>query len=878
MGILSADNNISYTANNACRIYIIKQIEFKDISEFEKNYIDYINNQNSALKSILNKVNPTQVSDIKLIPLITYSALYNNTNYYEPLYFNSDAPDCPVFENGSKSDRLWFYSPLFALRNCPLLDFGKPAYVFQIDGQLNTGLGDVVSFNTSFSVNGQSSCEITLNNRDFKYNFKYFDDDDKYKWHLKPFFDTNDIIIVRYQKKNTNKDSLLNSFKKTRIDLVEDVYRDSENDPFITLFTGYINDINSSFSYSNGLQTMSIVCTGPSKKLTWTRIVNNQAAASRDSGSALLPISAFINPITFDGSGKVSVENKDVIKNVLVRSMSGVLNIPAVKEAHDNFIINFDKNANILTDKEYKTLLEKVLGAKTKAQEKKAQKEVNEYRSKLTKSINEFREKYNNTIKENIKLFIEETDNTILIYKNSFINDEKFIRTPLFEINGTKQPAYQYTFQNFNSLFQSTFSTVYQFIKGIADNIQFNFYDDPYGIIHFGIPNLTLAHLQNGVHPNNINQLTTFTETQNTENIANIQYASAKPVYDLDMSMINMVVKDYPSIIKYGERMMQPFERIGVTDEASIKYNARMLMTKYNRKALSSIRINIVGEPGLKLDKYAYFKPLRKLFYIESYSHTYQAGSNFSTSVNGTYTREILAKAEYKYDWLADLAIIDKQLDEQKKKEQNKNIIQKLLLNTNSVKDVSNVLDNIKLSNKEILNQEIYNAYVNTFGYPVNDEGLRLEINAMYTPDNVKQCFLDGFFWAIPFDADPYSTFLGLKEQEKQNTKKLEKTETVRRTVKNNIQKENKKQGDLNYCPTAQSIIKDVDILQKDYELREKIDPIYRNQKKMKEKLNPNPSLLDLRSQVNKIFVDVSYYRQKNLQTNKEFDEKRKGK
>ena len=42
MGILSADNNTSYTANNNCKIYIIKQIDPYDQDTFEQNYSELL--------------------------------------------------------------------------------------------------------------------------------------------------------------------------------------------------------------------------------------------------------------------------------------------------------------------------------------------------------------------------------------------------------------------------------------------------------------------------------------------------------------------------------------------------------------------------------------------------------------------------------------------------------------------------------------------------------------------------------------------------------------------------------------------------------------------------------------------------------------------
>ena len=676
MKILSAENNVSYTANNACKIYIIKQVDINKWEDFEDKYADLLGGNSSKLSSFLDSTTASlsmQEKSIKLVPLIIYpksvpyrdpsSASYTCYNFVrtESNITNSlsnimdenkgyaiDSPAAYVYKGMEiKPDRLWFLTSLIQLRNCPLLDLDKPAYVFQMDGQSQGGLANVLSFNVNFSVNGQSSAELILNNKDFKYNFKYFSDKEKYPLHLKSYFDTNDIIIIRYQKKNNTQDSLLNSFKHSQIDYWKDQYADSENDPFTTIFTGYINDVNNSFSFNNGQQTVTLSCTGPSKKLTWTRFLSNRAAASRDALSALLPLSAYTNPQTQNNKGKTSINNDDVVTNVVVRTYSGVTNIPKVKQAYETFIEEFDKNINLKTAKEIEDLKKLIADEKDTKKLEDYNKKLKQEETKIKEVIQNARETYDNTIRNNMDAFVVKTKEKkivngiekeitkhIGVRKSSFIKDSNFGNVPyIFEIEGTEQPAYQWAFNNWSSMFQSDFSTVYQFIKGVADYLQFNFYDDPYGTIHFSVPDMSLVHLQNGKHPNNLNQIINFSESQNTENIANVQYCEAKYQYNLPLDMINTVAKDYQSIEKYGEKMMQPFSMIGLTDPAALRYAARMKMAKYNRKALSNIRVNLNGEPNLELNKYAYIKSLRKLFYVESYSHSYNAGGDFTTSL-----------------------------------------------------------------------------------------------------------------------------------------------------------------------------------------------------------------------------------------------------
>lgn len=811
MKVLAAENNISYTANNACKIYVIKQVDLDKISTFENIYASLLKDATDA-NSLLNVKGDIVKNErkIQLTRLLSY--YYQNTDLYTEIELD-DKVDTPNY-GGSKLKYFYFLKSLFELRNCPLIDFSKAAYVFQIEGQSAGGLANIVSFNTNFSVNGQSSAEVILNNKDFLYNFKNFGDKTKYNTHLKSYFDTNDIIIIRQQKRNNNQDSLLNSFKQNSIDYWKDPYISNEYDPFVTIFTGYINDVNNSFSFTNGQQTLTLACTGPSKKLTWTRVVTNQAPATKDSYSALIPISAYINPQTRNENNKTSIANDEVVQNVVVRTYSGLLNIPEIKQAYEKFTIAFDKANSVKSDLEITNLRDQIYKLQLAVNKKEAtasqqkelenlRKQLTERTSKLKQEANTARDRYNELIQANFLRFVEKTENGIEIKKHTFISNSIFGKLlPLFVINGTNQPAYQWTFQNWSSLFNSDYSTVYQFIKGIADNMQFNFYDDPYGVIHFEVPDMTLLHLHKESDPNNLSQITSFTETQNTENIANVQLAEAKYSYNVDLSFINTVIKDYKSIQQYGEKMMQPLSIVGITNINALRYAAKMRMAKYNRKAMSSIRISMNGQPTLQLGKYAYIKSLRKLFYVESYSHSYNAGGELTTSLNGTYTREILTEivvesSEKSKDNLSRLKkVYDKIMMSQATSQLNSSFNKQLSEAGNNEK-VIELLNTLILPEPAELATWIYNLYKKNFNYPENDEDAKLEIAALYNQNNLRECYLDDFIWALPFDVNPYLIAEQIQEKEKEMNKQMAKTNKTKTNTSSKTYKEVFNKGDV---------------------------------------------------------------------------------
>ena len=245
---------------------------------------------------------------------------------------------------------------------------------------------------------------------------------------------------------------------------------------------------------------------------------------------------------------------------------------------------------------------------------------------------------------------------------------------------------------------------------------------------------------------------------------------------------------------------MQPLSVVGITSMTALRYISKMRMTKYNRKALANIRIQCQGTPDLKMDKYAYIKPLRKLFYIESYSHSYQAGGNFTTSINGTYLRDILAKAnvinnaapllDNKHSGVANIieadTIIKNSVDSANNKKQlQQNIFDKQLRNCNSFNEIQKTLSEIKYPDS--IRSYIYQCYVNQFAYPEDCVDLQKEIEQLYTDNVISDCYLDGYFWALPFDADPYKIALEIQEEERSKNNIKSKDNKIKTISQNNV-------------------------------------------------------------------------------------------
>ena len=338
MSILQDFTNDNKTQNQEIQVFIIKQFERGDKKDFENKYSKYINGNNIFLQSNISDALDSLISSNGrqnyLIPLIydenkkddiilQEHKLSNNLYYYTDKYIENTNDDVQMIsiDNGKKKyykykiNNYYYFSKYSFLLECPLLDYTKLSYVYQIKHNNILGVGNVTAVNTSFNVNSSSNCTIT---------FTCGDNDEI----TKEMFDTNDIVIVKILK--SNKDiNLLNNKDKESINIFEQEFNKYQN-----IFTGYIDNVNYTINFGGLSKTLNLICSGPTKKMLFTRIISGQASADMaDITASLNPISVYSFPQTLGFNNEAQLDNESIVKNIVTRTLCDIDSIPEIKEA-----------------------------------------------------------------------------------------------------------------------------------------------------------------------------------------------------------------------------------------------------------------------------------------------------------------------------------------------------------------------------------------------------------------------------------------------------------------------------------------------------------------------------------------------------------------
>lgn len=803
-------SNKTQTQNQEVQVFIIKQFERSEKQKFEEKYANYINGKNIFLNDTsLNIINSLIYSGGRqnyLIPLI-YDESQKDNIILEEMKINGDLyyynkngiGDTIYIDKGKqrywkkKIDNFYYFKKYSFLLEYPLIDYTKLSYVYQIKNDKKLGIGNVISVDTQFSVNSSSNCII---------NFACGDNDEINK----EMFDTNDIVIVKILKNQKDINKIKNSDDKNLYDDEFNMYKN--------IFTGYIDNVNYTIDWSNKSKTLNLVCSGPTKKMLFTRIISGQATANTtDWTSALVPLSVYSFPQTLDSNGNAELDNETIVKNIVIRTFCDLDVIPEVKENKLAAEYYFNQNAIAVSSKDsefYQSLYE--------------------YKMKYDKAIRDNMYKYYENVYDNDgnKLYIKIKNNQVSLItgqntQTTFRNIDGSIghgtlngkmQLPIMIINGTNQPSYQYSFNNLQNTFASQYETLFQFLQKIATTLDFCLYDDADGTIHFEVYDTSLMHLYDLNNANNLKNIITFSENQNTNEMSNIIQASNLGIFqgmqDTAEYGIFTLVRDQNSVKKLGERFLNLGTVTGlqntVAKEEGAKLSgqekinkiymqplttyARCMMQKVNSKALSQISVRLLGNPLITMGKYAYIKDIGKLFYINSIRQSWQSNSFYTIDLSGIYTREKICGL----DELTDNNYYD--IDKKIKIQDMEN---GTTLQTTS--DISNLIPNSRKNSiiakfqyvKQYINNELQKAYDNNnvisrleelfyqnknlyfklqnilkskFNYD-DEDFLRL----IYDNKNYIFTYLDGYFWEIPMQSDAFN--LALQQQEQIKSKIL---------------------------------------------------------------------------------------------------------
>ena len=513
-----------------------------------------------------------------------------------------------------------------------------------ISNDLYSGNDRILNCNVSQDIGSSGQCNITLDNTG-----------DIYTLHNE-FYYNSESINLNYGEYTLNQNNICVIEPNDEVE----VYMSDWQGNFNCVFTGYVSNV--SFS-DDGLQKrISLQCDDITKKLNW--IYFNAQAGFDVREARGVKLSAYTE-------NQQPLKLNEVVSNVLAETYCDIYK-------RDDFLLKLVKvYANAWKWQKKSNLTTANLNSAYYRMRQLIMEEIKEYVEieNAIKEVEVFKQvQFVKTNLEEGRIGRKCSINYKKLLNEDFANSKKYIQTPFldykegdiaFKISGTDQPFWAWTTHNgaYDYLF-SNYKKSLDFIKEIANIVQYEFFADNLGLVLFRPPNLTMPRLSffnkditeyysintedyNNFIKNNYwitkDKEQFFSNFNSTINDNKIFTRVNVIGHNIAMNFTHGYLKSacYTSqwyLNKYGLRMMPTATKVGLLDDNACKSYGELLLWKNNinyELCSASCILNSNYHIGLPI----YIEKYLAVWYIGRVTHNFNSGGNCTTELTLTYKR-----------------------------------------------------------------------------------------------------------------------------------------------------------------------------------------------------------------------------------------------
>lgn len=557
-----------------------------------------------------------------------------------------------------------------------------------IKDDLYTTNDRIVSCNVSQEITTMHQCNIVLNNTDDIYTLK------------NELYYNSDSVNTNYGEYVLNQ---ANTCVIEPNDEVE-VYMSDWKGNLNCVFTGYVSNVALN---DNGLQkTISLQCDDITKKLTW---VYFNAQAGFDVKEARgVKLSAYTE-------NQQPLQLNEVVSNILAETYCDIYK-------KDEFVLKlvrlyanalkWSQKTNLKTaniNEAYYKMRDLII--------KELQKYVEiQYVHKIIADYDKMSLSSVPINKELGRIGKKATIDYETLVKNKEQKGKGYMQTPFvpieesdiaFKIEGMNQVAWAWTTNNgsWDFLF-SNYKRSLDFVREIANMVQYEFFANPIGIIFFRPPNFNLpraiglnedvdAYIQENYWVDNVNEkyFDHFNTTVNDNKIyTRINVIGQNKAMNITHALLKKATYAPQSYLnKYGLRMMPTVTKVGLLDDRACETYGELLLHKNN------INYELCSTSCVLNSNYTIGQPIfieRQLavWYVGRVVHSFTAGSGCSTELTLTYKRTPLCLEKDLEKYLNDNKLYGNLTDaEIEYIKNNKDMLSWAVIRTNDVYISSNV-------------------------------------------------------------------------------------------------------------------------------------------------------------------------------------------